>query len=152
MKRQSLREARMTESIERQQRIDQEHRRKQKHLEYLQTICDHGRELVNAQKSWQAKQSKLGRAVMQYHQHVEKEEQKKAERISKERIRALRNDDEEAYMKLIDHAKDTRLTHLLKQTDAFLNSLTQAVVDQQNDPVHKSDFGMTTEEENVEEV
>ncbi|KAI8336435.1 SNF2 family N-terminal domain-containing protein [Choanephora cucurbitarum] len=137
MKKQSLREARMTEKIERQQRTDREHREKQKHLDYLQTICDHGRSLTTFQGNYRAKQNKLGRAVLQYHQHIEKEEQKRAERISKERIRALKNDDEEAYMKLIDEAKDTRLTQLLKQTGAFLDSLTKAVVDQQND--HKMD-------------
>ncbi|KAF7731676.1 hypothetical protein EC973_008847 [Apophysomyces ossiformis] len=141
MKKQSLREARMAEKIERQQRIDREQCEKKKHLDYLQTICDHGRDLVTAQRMWQAKQSKLGRAVLQFHQHVEKEEQKKAERISKERIRALKNDDEEAYMKLIDEAKDTRLTQLLKQTGAFLESLTKAVVDQQNDNIRQIEYG-----------
>jgi ATP-dependent helicase STH1/SNF2 len=139
MKKQSLREARMTEKIERQQRTDREHREKQKHLDYLQTICDHGRSLVNAQSNYRSKQNKLGRAVLSYHQHIEKEEQKRAERISKERIRALKNDDEEAYMKLIDEAKDTRLTQLLKQTGSFLDSLTKAVVDQQNDSIYKQD-------------
>ncbi|KAI9497938.1 SNF2 family N-terminal domain-containing protein [Zychaea mexicana] len=133
LKRQSLREARMVEKLERQQRIDLENKKKQRHLDQLQLICDHGRNLISTQRTWQSKQSKLGRAVIQYHQHVEREEQKRIERISKERMRALRNDDEEAYMKLIDTAKDTRLTQLLKQTDNFLGSLTQAVVDQQND-------------------
>lgn len=140
MKKQSLREARNTERIERQQRVDREAREKQKHLDYLQTICNHGRELINAHRMHQAKQNKLGRAVLQLHAHIEKEEQKRIERISKERIRALKADDEEAYMKLIDEAKDTRLTHLLRQTGAFLESLTRAVVDQQNDPVHTDDI------------
>ncbi|KAI9007483.1 SNF2 family N-terminal domain-containing protein [Phycomyces nitens] len=139
MKKQSLREARMTEKIERQQRIDREQKEKQKHLDYLQTICDHGRNMLNVHGGWKAKQEKLGRAVLQFHQHIEKEELKKAERVSKERIRALKNDDEEAYMKLIDEAKDTRLTQLLKQTGSFLESLTKAVMDQQNDPMHQSD-------------
>ncbi|CAO3590157.1 unnamed protein product [Absidia cylindrospora] len=140
MKKQTLREARMTEKIERQQRLNREHREKQKHMDYLQSICDHGRTLVMGHYEHKAKQSKLGRAVLQYHLYIEKEEQKKVERISKERIQALKNDDEEAYMKLIDEAKDTRLTQLLKQTGEFLGSLTLAVVDQQNDPVHMHDF------------
>ncbi|KAI9487898.1 MAG: SNF2 family N-terminal domain-containing protein [Benjaminiella poitrasii] len=147
MKKQSLREARMTEKIERQQRTDREHREKQKHLDYLQTICDHGRSLVAAQANWRSKQNKLGRAVLQYHQHIEKEEQKRAERISKERIRALKNDDEEAYMKLIDEAKDTRLTQLLKQTGSFLDSLTQAVKEQQNDHRQDRSFNLNNDDD-----
>ncbi|RCH92571.1 hypothetical protein CU098_003167, partial [Rhizopus stolonifer] len=135
MKKQSLREARMTEKMERQQRTDREHREKQKHLDYLQTICDHGRNLTGFQANYRAKQNKLGRAVLQYHQHIEKEEQKRAERISKERIRALKNDDEEAYLKLIDEAKDTRLTQLLKQTGSFLDT---------NDPDAKYDYFQVT--------
>jgi ATP-dependent helicase STH1/SNF2 len=136
MKRQTLREARLTEKIERQQRIQREHQERQKYMDYLQSICDHGRNLVADHYEHKATQTKLGRAVLQYHTHVEKEEQKKLERISKERMIALKNDDEEAYMKLIDVAKDTRLAQLLKQTGEFLNSLTLAVVDQKNDPVH----------------
>ncbi|KAI9248605.1 SNF2 family N-terminal domain-containing protein [Sporodiniella umbellata] len=136
MKKQTLREARMTEKMERQQRTDRERRDKQKHLDYLQTICDHGRRLVFFHSNEKTKKNKLGRAVIQYHQHMEREEQKKLERVSKERIRALKNDDEEAYMKLIDEAKDTRLTQLLKQTGMFLDSLTRAVKEQQSDSIY----------------
>jgi ATP-dependent helicase STH1/SNF2 len=76
---------------------------------------------------------KLGRSVLNYHVYTEKEEQKRIERISKERLKALKADDEEAYMKLIDTAKDTRITHLLRQTDSYLDSLAQAVMAQQSD-------------------
>ncbi|KAG0051732.1 hypothetical protein BGZ83_003350 [Gryganskiella cystojenkinii] len=136
MKKQSLREARMTEKLERQQRLDREGREKQKHLDWLQSIVNHGREMVQWQRAQQMRQSKLGRLVLQFHGHVEKEEAKRVERISKERLKALKNDDEEAYMKLIDQAKDTRITHLLQQTDSYLASLAEAVTAQQNDAVH----------------
>ena len=49
-------------------------------------------------------------------------------------------------MKLIDTAKDTRITHLLRQTDAYLDSLAQAVVEQQNDDVHKDSVVITNPE------
>ncbi|KAI8141373.1 SNF2 family N-terminal domain-containing protein [Fennellomyces sp. T-0311] len=136
---QSMREAKMTEKLEKQQRLDKEKREKQRHLDYLQSVCNQGRDLIAWHKTYQAKMGKLGKAVLQFHAHIEREEQRRADRLSKERIRALRNDDEEAYMKLIDEAKDTRLTLLLKQTGTYLESLTRAVVDQQNDPVHRID-------------
>ncbi|KAI7817839.1 SNF2 family N-terminal domain-containing protein [Gamsiella multidivaricata] len=136
MKKQSLREARMTEKLERQQRQDREGREKQKHMDYLQNIVNHGRDMIQWHRTQQMKQNKLGRLVLQFHAHVEKEEAKRIERISKERLKALKNDDEEAYMKLIDQAKDTRITHLLQQTDSYLASLAEAVTAQQNDSVH----------------
>ncbi|KAI9321754.1 SNF2 family N-terminal domain-containing protein [Dichotomocladium elegans] len=145
---QTMREAKITEKLEKQHRLDKEKRQKQRHLDYLQRVCNQGREFMAWQKGYQNRMGKLGKAVLQYHAHVEREEQRRADRRSKERIRALRNDDEEAYMKLIDEAKDTRLTLLLKQTGAYLESLTRAVVDQQNDPIHQA---KVAEEEESEE-
>ncbi|KAG2142624.1 SNF2 family N-terminal domain-containing protein [Suillus cothurnatus] len=129
----TLRDARMTEQAERKQRIDRERRAKHKHVEQLGIICQHGRDIIAVNRSAQERVTKLGRAVLAFHAFTEKEEQKRIERISKERLKALKADDEEAYMKLIDTAKDTRITHLLRQTDAYLDSLAQAVVAQQNE-------------------
>ncbi|CEL58210.1 ATP-dependent helicase STH1/SNF2 [Rhizoctonia solani AG-1 IB] len=132
-----LRDVRHTEALERQQRKERERRAKQKHLDYLGTIVAHGREIVATNQNARTRMGKLGRAVIQFHAATEKEEQKRIERISKERLKALKADDEEAYLKLIDTAKDTRITHLLKQTDSYLDSLAQAVVAQQNDDIHR---------------
>lgn len=127
------RDTRMTEQAERKQRAERERRAKQKHVEQLGVICTHGREMLQANRAAQDRVLRLGKAVLAFHIHTEKEEQKRIERISKERLKALKADDEEAYMKLIDTAKDTRITHLLRQTDAYLDSLAQAVMEQQRE-------------------
>ncbi|KZT24683.1 hypothetical protein NEOLEDRAFT_1134735 [Neolentinus lepideus HHB14362 ss-1] len=136
-KKPTIRDARMTEQAERKQRADREARSRQKHVQQLGIICSHGKEMLAVNRAAQDRIVRLGKAVLSFHAHTEKEEQKRVERISKERLKALKADDEEAYMKLIDTAKDTRITHLLKQTDAYLDSLAQAVLEQQNDDVHK---------------
>lgn len=127
----TLRDARLTEQAERKQRLERERRAKQKHLDYLRIICQHGTQMIADKRNNLTKIQRLGRGISKFHAETEKEEQKRIERISKERLRALKNDDEEAYLKLIDTAKDTRITHLLKQTDQYLDSLAQAVVSQQ---------------------
>ncbi|KAI8983220.1 SNF2 family N-terminal domain-containing protein [Trametes punicea] len=148
----AVRDARMTEQLERKQRIERERRAKQKHVEQLNIICAHGKEVIAVNRAAQDRVTRLSKAVLSFHAHTEKEEQKRIERLAKERLKALKNDDEEAYMKLIDTAKDTRITHLLKQTDAYLDSLAQAVVEQQraeghevllgdDDPVSEATFG-----------
>ncbi|KAG1765996.1 SNF2 family N-terminal domain-containing protein [Suillus placidus] len=110
----TLRYARMTEQAERKQRIDRERRAKHKHVERPGVICQHGRDIIAVNRSAQDRVAKLGRAVLSFHAFTEKEEQKRIERISKERLKALKADDEEAYMMLIDTAKNTRITHLLR--------------------------------------
>jgi ATP-dependent helicase STH1/SNF2 len=129
----SLREARLTENLEKQQRVDRERREKQKHDDYLQGILQHGREVLTGGRLRVQRWLRLGKAVVQYHSHVEKEEQRRIERTAKLRLAALKNDDEEAYLKLVDQAKDTRITHLLKQTSAYLDGLAAAVAKQQID-------------------
>ena len=129
----SLREARLTENLEKQQRVDRERREKQKHDDYLNGIIHHSREVLNAGRLRSERNKRLGKAVVSYHSQVEKEEQRRIERTAKLRLAALKNDDEEAYLKLVDQAKDTRITHLLKQTSAYLDGLAAAVAKQQMD-------------------
>ncbi|EEB09542.2 ATP-dependent DNA helicase Snf21 [Schizosaccharomyces japonicus yFS275] len=139
----SPQETRLTEALERQQRSDRERRQRQRQRDYLQGICSQGREISSRAKLNQTRAQKLSRAVLAYHSHIEKEEQRRAERNAKQRLLALKADDEEAYLKLIDQAKDTRITHLLRQTDQYLDSLAQAVKAQQaafGEPVYNSEL------------
>jgi hypothetical protein len=142
----AIRDTHMTENLERKQRVDRERRAKQKHVEQLGIICTHGREVLAVNRATPDRVIRLGKAVLSFHTLAEREEQKRIERISKERLKALKADDEEAYMKLIDTAKDTRITHLLKQTDTYLDSLAQAVLAQQTDgPLDAMDEGTSEE-------
>ncbi|KAG5440202.1 hypothetical protein PCANB_001771 [Pneumocystis canis] len=147
MKKRSLKECRLTEALERQHRTNREQIQKQKQVSYLQGICSHGYDVIQRQKSLQAKIFKLGRSVLAYHSYIEKEESRRLERTAKQRLQALKADDEEAYLKLLDQAKDTRITHLLKQTNAYLDSLAQAVKVQQNE-FGPEDHDLSDEKEN----
>ncbi len=131
-KKQSLREARLLERLEKQQKIDRTRKERQSYYEYLNKVLARGKEFAANHKLLQQRVAKLTKSVMHHHSVFEKEEQKRIEKLSKDRIKALRADDEEAYLKLIDQEKDTRLTHLLKQTDEFLKGLTAKVVAQQS--------------------
>ncbi|TVY27762.1 Chromatin structure-remodeling complex subunit [Lachnellula hyalina] len=131
MKKQSLREARITEKLEKQQRDARESREKKKHSDYLHTVITHAREVNTAAANQRQKMQKLGRMMQAQHQNIEKEEQKRIERTAKQRLQALKSNDEEAYLKLLDQAKDTRITHLLRQTDGFLSQLAASVKAQQ---------------------
>jgi len=130
-KKQSLREARITEKLEKQQRDARETREKKKHTDYLQTVLNHAREVAVAASNQRLKVQKLGRLMQVQHQTIEKEEQKRIERTAKARLQALKNNNEEAYLALLDQAKDTRITHLLRQTDGFLSQLAASVKAQQ---------------------
>ena len=147
MKKQSLREARITEKLEKQQRDARETKEKKKQIDHIQSILHHGMEIQKNATTQRARVQKLGRMMMQHHQHIEKEEQKRVERTAKQRLQALKANDEETYLKLLGQAKDSRISHLLKQTDGFLSQLAASVKQQQrNAAEHYGDDDLPEEE------
>ena len=131
VKKQSLREARLTEKLEKQQRDAVESKERKKHHEFLRSITQHAEEVRNNAQAHKARVQRLGRAMVNTHANIEKEEQKRIERTAKQRLQALKANDEETYLKLLGQAKDSRISHLLKQTDGFLSQLASSVKEQQ---------------------
>ena len=136
-KKQSLREARITERLEKQQRDARENKERKQHVDYLRSILEHADEMHKAAKEQRSRIQRLGRLMIQQHQTIEKEEQKRVERTAKQRLQALKANDEETYLKLLGQAKDSRISHLLKQTDGFLNQLAASVKSQQRSAVER---------------
>ncbi|KAG8285459.1 Transcription activator BRG1 [Homalodisca vitripennis] len=126
-KRQGLREARATEKLEKQQKLEAERKRRQKHQEYLSTILQHCKDFKEYHRNNLAKVGRINKAIMNYHANAEREQKKEQERIEKERMRRLMAEDEEGYRKLIDQKKDKRLAFLLSQTDEYISNLTEMV-------------------------
>ncbi|KAL4236408.1 Transcription activator BRG1 [Mactra antiquata] len=136
-KRQTLREARSTEILEKKQKLEQERKRRQKHQEYLNAVLQHAKEFKEFHRSISSKVSKLNKAVLMHHMNTEREQKKEQERLEKERLRRLMAEDEEGYRKLIDQKKDKRLMYLLQQTDEYIDSLTKLVEEHKIDQKKK---------------
>ncbi|CAG8489424.1 2930_t:CDS:2 [Acaulospora morrowiae] len=151
-----LKNATYYENLEREKREAYKRRIKEERSAYFNAIFHQTNYMKHISHNKQTMREKLGRSVIIYHAQLQKQVQKQLERSSKERINALKNNDEEAYMKLIDEHKDKRITHLLRQTDLFLGSLTKAVVDHQKD--HKNENNLVapdisvTDDDNVIEA
>ena len=137
VKKQSIREARITEKLEKQQRDARETKEKKKHNDFLRSISMHAEEVRKAATAQRQRVQKLGRIMLQTHLNIEKEEQKRVERTAKQRLMALKANDVETYMKLLGEAKDDRVSELLKQTGSFLKQLTNSVKQQQRNVVER---------------
>jgi ATP-dependent helicase STH1/SNF2 len=60
-------------------------RAKHKHVEQLNGRCNHGRDLLAANRVVQERVIRLGRSILAFHTTTDKEEQKCIERLAKER-------------------------------------------------------------------
>ncbi|KAI6953558.1 chromatin remodeling complex SWI/SNF component SWI2, partial [Hortaea werneckii] len=123
--------------LEKQQRDAAENKEKKRHNDFVNSIVRHSEDMRNSAAVHRARNQKLGRLMQQTHMNIEKEEQKRIERTAKQRLQALKANDEETYLKLLGQAKDSRISHLLKQTDGFLNQLASSVKEQQRNMSQK---------------
>ncbi|CAK7893406.1 nuclear protein Sth1p/NPS1 [[Candida] anglica] len=130
------------------------------HVQKVNQILLSSESIINNKWNRSNKRNSIGRSINNFHSFTEKEESKKLEKTARQRLQALKANDEEAYIKLLDQTKDHRITHLLKQTNSFLDSLAQAVKVQQVEqgaevPVEKVVGGGEEEEiseDNVDEL
>lgn len=125
--------ARLAEELERQELVESRKRERNLRLQRINNIVSSINERLENDTTQRDRCYQMGRSIGNLHGHLEKDEQRRMERTAKQRLAALKSNDEEAYLKLLDQTKDTRITHLLKQTNSFLDSLAQAVRVQQNE-------------------
>lgn len=140
---------RLAEELERQQLLEKRKKERNLHLQKINSIIDFIKERQSEQWSRQERCFQFGRLGASLHNQMEKDEQKRIERTAKQRLAALKSNDEEAYLKLLDQTKDTRITQLLRQTNSFLDSLSEAVRAQQNEAkiLHGEEVQPITDEE-----
>ncbi|KAL5604447.1 hypothetical protein BROUX41_002417 [Berkeleyomyces rouxiae] len=151
VKKHNVREARITEKLEKQQRDARENRERKKQDDFLRAITSNRNEINNTGINSAQRGHRLSKIMYNQHFNIEKEEQKRIERTAKQRLQALKANDEEAYLKLLDQAKDTRITHLLRQTDGFLHQLASSVKAQQRRAAEHYGNGGDFEEESEED-
>ncbi|AMD19686.1 HCL465Cp [Eremothecium sinecaudum] len=125
--------ARLAEELERQQLLEKRKQERNLNRWRVNQIVEYIQQRQQEFSSHRERATQFGRICASIHAQMEKEEQRKLERTAKQRLAALKSNDEEAYLKLLDQTKDTRITHLLRQTNSFLDSLAQAVRVQQNE-------------------
>ncbi|KAJ3128207.1 hypothetical protein HK098_004953 [Nowakowskiella sp. JEL0407] len=116
-----------------------EDRERTKHREYLSLITNHAADMNSSFSNRKSSNVKMGASVLKIHAKLEKEEQMRIQKLRQERLNALKSNDEEAYLKLIDKAKDSRIHHILTQTKQFLGSLMGAVQSQKETIVDDRD-------------
>jgi len=139
-----------TEKLEREMRDTKEKKAKTKQRQHLDSIALHAREIHETGVEKKQRHTKIGKLMVTCQQRIEIEEQRRIERTAKQRLQALKNDDEATYLKLLGQAKDSRISHLLQQTDGFLGQLAASVKQQQRNAVARERYGQDIAEESEE--
>jgi ATP-dependent helicase STH1/SNF2 len=113
----------LNDRFEQQLRNGYDLRKKDKQREFLNTLLQHQREFTEYHRS---KKQQLRKRVQQakgFHENREKKDQMDKDKKEQARINALRINDYETYVKLLNEAKNSRLSSFVNQTDMFLSEI-----------------------------
>lgn len=121
------------EKYESQMRTGQEQRKRAQHKEFLQELAAHARDFWDYHKK---KMQILKKRAAQVKAHVDtigKKEQHDKDRYERERIKALKANEIERYMEMVNSAKNSRLIEILDQTHTYLLQLGARVMEQKRE-------------------
>lgn len=117
---------------EKRKRIELEERRRRKSVEFLKALLNHREELFRFHRNRRQDLIRMSRFVKQQVDIADSRREKDEVKAEAQRIRALRENDMEAYTKLVQETKNDRLQFLLSETDAYIESI-NAMIQQQRD-------------------
>ncbi|KAL1499698.1 hypothetical protein AB1Y20_011893 [Prymnesium parvum] len=132
------REVRDAERGDRKRAADCEARRKRRREEFLAQLVSHHEEFVKFHREVRRAGTKLFKGVLADLDSKARRATKEKEKAQRERLKALKENNMEEYMKLVTDSKNERITQLLEETESYLRELGDKVEQQKRVLQHGS--------------
>jgi hypothetical protein len=114
---------RQDKKILREHRSQQQNRKSNQRSRYQKNLEAHAKEFTKTHDSWSSQQQRIHKMALQHHAARDRDATKKMALDETERIRKLKANDEEGYMRLLHETKNERLLEMIRVTDSALDSL-----------------------------
>ncbi|KAF7683648.1 SWI/SNF chromatin-remodeling complex subunit snf22 [Astathelohania contejeani] len=116
----TLKDYRIMEALERNALEEQEKRRRIRKLEHLRSVAEIQKIIL---KKGSGEREALFKAAAIQAATYDRQYQKKNDKLLKERLKALRANDEQEYLRLLEKEKNTRVSFILNKTNEYLQAL-----------------------------
>ena len=127
------RELREAERTERKRAAEMDAARRKRRDDFLTALAIHSEEFKGFHREARRTSQRLGKAVLLSFEMLARKERRDNDRTQRERLRALKENNMEEYMKMVADSKNERITKLLKETDSYLSELGAKVAQQKLD-------------------
>uniref|UniRef100_A0A915A0I8 Helicase ATP-binding domain-containing protein n=1 Tax=Parascaris univalens TaxID=6257 RepID=A0A915A0I8_PARUN len=127
-----LRDAQRVAEQEKARALEREMNMGRARCEFLHKLSWHFKSFKEFHRNNWLKQRNLKDAVKAHHRNSERERIKGLQRKERTRLQRLMQEDDDGYKQLLDEKKDRRLVYLLKQTDEYVESLSNLVKQRAN--------------------
>ncbi|KAG8094264.1 hypothetical protein GUJ93_ZPchr0012g20724 [Zizania palustris] len=111
------------EKIEQKMKEERQKRIRERQKEFFSDIEAHRERLEDSFKAKRERLKGFNRYVKEFHKRKERIHREKLDRIQREKINLLKNNDVEGYLRMVQDAKSDRVKQLLRETEKYLQKL-----------------------------
>ena len=150
-RRQQYKDRRNIERDDKRKKLEIDQERKKKLLEFNRNLMNHREEFFRFHKNKKIEIARAAKAVKTHFDLIEYRKEKDETNAEAKRIKSLKENDMEAYLKLVLETKNDRLHFLINQTDSFILKIQHMMEGQRGDNSNKNTFSDEVEMINVED-
>eukprot|EP01041_Mallomonas_annulata_P001914 gene1914-3715_t len=136
LKKQAKRDVRNIEKEQKKKLQEREDARRKLHIVFLKNVMAHREEFCRFHRYKRSEASRTARNVKQYIETIETRKEKDENKAETRRLQALKENDMEAYSKLVQETKNVRLQYLLSAIHKLVND-SKVEVDDDDDSEEK---------------
>jgi ATP-dependent helicase STH1/SNF2 len=149
-------ETKAADKMEQSIKAGQENKKRSKHTEIVNEVMNEHRDFFEFHRKKYVRniQAALKKCAYSIKAHIDmrdRQELARREKYEKERLKALKANDIDAYIDLINTTKNNRLLEIIQQTDKFLRQLGAKVKIQKGDE-HLNEENLQSEEEDSRQI
>jgi hypothetical protein len=111
------------EKIEQKMKEERQKRIRERQKEFFADIEAHREKLEDSFKVKRERLKGFNRYIKEFHKRKERIHREKLDRIQREKISLLKNNDVEGYLRMVQDAKSDRVKQLLRETEKYLQKL-----------------------------
>ena len=127
---QSLKEIKDFNKMERKIAFDRKKKLRSRLNSFVSKVLEHTDIFVRFHKKKRNRLRRIAREIRSAKIAEQQKSQRDEERIERQRLRALKENDMKAYMALMRETKNERLHHLLRETESYLKGLGRLIAEQ----------------------
>ncbi|KAL6861338.1 hypothetical protein ACP4OV_017038 [Aristida adscensionis] len=117
------RRVKQLEKIEQKMKEERQKRIRERQKEFFADIEAHRERLEDSFKGKRERLKGFNRYAKEFHKRKERIHKEKLDRIQREKINLLKNNDVEGYLRMVQDAKSDRVKQLLRETEKYLQKL-----------------------------
>ena len=123
----------MWEKDDKRKRAEADNKKKLRTTEFLRNVVSHRENFVRFHRSRRGDYSRVARTAKLWLETQDQRREKEDAKAEVRRLQALKENDMDAYTKLVAETKNGRLKFLLNETDTYISTINRMIQQQQDD-------------------